>query len=421
RMDLMVEYRLAAEIRREGATVGLFDSKKKSPTPCPNCKAGVSFTVHDDIATCARCQTDFATGYESDIRTVIEKNVKGRIEYPPHAVARAIGYASAIYGMATHGEEFHPELIEDHFRSQQRHGTAATGEASLVNDGIEGRGLRLRKLDDQRTGFLVVLVKGDRAARAKGNDFVQIYVIFRGSRSNVGVSNPEQAGYTEGGRNVDYAANFTGRQDPTWWAPKHIRIRRGFLELYKSMSIEIVVELRRLLGLYPKARVIVTGHSLGAALAVTCAHHLQYHLGATIDGGGPFCFPFCTPKVGNLAFCRDFKVQLGEKSHAMPGEANSSRLYIRGMNFSMHNDPVSTKGDYGYKHDRSDDLRSQGTDAANQSFSGKIMYGLRKSENKLIIFYQTPNLYDVGWYALWNIHQYSKMQEYFIGKALYRT
>ena len=402
--------------------MGLFDSKKKAPSPCPNCKSPVRFTVHTDVAECTKCHTEFATGYEDDIRRVIERNVKGTLDYPTFTVGRAIGYASAIYGVATHNEDFDPFKLEKHLNDKggRFHG-GSTGEAQLINDGFEGRGLRRRKLDDQRTGYLIVLVKGDRAARANSNDFVQIYIIFRGSRSDTGSANPQNAGYTKDNKNVDYAANFTGRLDRTWWAPAEIKVRRGFLELYKSMSNVIAVELRRLLATYPRARVIVTGHSLGAGLAVVCAHHLQYHMGNVIDGGGPFCYPFCTPKTGNLAFCRDFKARLGESSVTLPGEPNPNKPYRRAINFSMNNDPVSTKGDYGYKHDRSDDPDSQGTSAANRSFTGKVLYGLRKSENKLIIFYQTPNLYDVGWYAAWNIHQYSQMQEIFLGRVLYKT
>lgn len=402
--------------------MGFFERKKKSPHPCPQCQTPVRFSPLDDVAACAKCSSEFTTGYEDDIRKVIEKTVKGTLDYPTFTVGRAIGYASAIYGVATHNEEFDPVKLEKHLHDMGgRFNGGATGEAQLINDGFEGRGLRRRKLNDERTGYLIVLVKGDRAARASNNDFVQIYIIFRGSRSDTGAKNPQNAGYTKDHKNVDYAANFTGRMERTWWAPDTIKVRRGFLELYKSMSNVIAVELRRLLVTYPKARVIVTGHSLGAALAVVCAHHLQYHMGNVIDGGGPFCYPFCTPKAGNLAFCRDFKTRLGESSITLPGEANRNKPYSRGINFSMNNDPVSTQGDYGYKNDRTDDPNSQGTPAANRSFTGKISYGLRKSENKMIIFYQTPNLYDVGWYAAWNIHQYSQMQEIFLGRVLYKT
>jgi hypothetical protein len=85
----------------------------------------------------------------------------------------------------------------------------------------------------------------------------------------------------------------------------------------------------------------------------------------------------------------------------------------------MNNDPVSSDGNYGYKHDRSDNPTSPGTPAANKSFAGKIYYAKTKTLNKQIVFYQTPNVYKVGWQWLWNIHQYSKMQEIILGNALF--
>ena len=355
-----------------------------------------------------------ATGNEDRLRKIVEANCKG-MAYPKLAVGRAIGYCSAIYGIATHGEVFDPEKIEAHFRNKYRNNFPGVN-FDLINDGIEGRGLRLRGLNDPRPGYMITVASG-----IAGEAFSQIYIVFRGSRSDTGDDdNPEMAGFDKDSHgNVDYAANLTGRQDPPWWNPE-IKIRRGFLELYKSMSIEITQELDRLLAKYPRARVIVTGHSLGAALAVVCAHHLQYHRGNKIYGGGPFCFPFCTPRVGNFQFAMDFKVQLGTARLSMPGEINNNQ-FSRCMNFCMKNDPVSTHGSYGYKNDRSDNLRGRGTPAANRSFVRKAIYGLTKSTNKKIIFYQTPNLYELPRYAPWNIHQYTKMQQYFLGKAIYLT
>lgn len=404
--------------------MALFGPKQKSPKACTKCQHSVQFGPYDDIATCGRCGEEFLTGYEEELRKIVEADCSKALDYPRYAAARAIGYASAIYGMATHGEDFDPAKIENHFRQQ---GSGAPtggsgGDVELINSGSEGRGLRLRNLNDPRPGFLVILVTADRAARANGRDFQHIYIVFRGSRSDEGTKNPMLAGFTSDMKNVDYAANFTGRQDvPFWAAGGKVKIRRGFLELYRSMSIEITQELDRLLARHPRARVIVTGHSLGAALAVVCAHHLQYHRGTRIEGGGPFCLPFCTPRVGNIGFALDFKQRLGMAELNMPGEARPSSQFRRAMNFCMSNDPVSTAGEQGYKHDRSDDLRGPGTAAANRSFFGKAVYGMNKKTNKEIIFYQTPNLYRLGWFSPRNIHQYSKMQKIFLGRALYTT
>jgi hypothetical protein len=398
----------------------LFGPKERSPKKCSNCKAMVQFGPYMDIATCI-CGEQFRTGYEPELRMVVEKNYAGT-PYPPYAVGRAIGYASEIYGMATHDQAFDGAKIERYLKSQADSAFtgASTGEVELVFEGT--RGLRRRGLNDPRAGYLIVVVTGDRLARNRNKDFQQIYVVFRGSRSDQGESlNPMMAGFSgsaeTGYRNVDYAADFTGRQDVPWWCAG-AKIRRGFLELYRSMSVDISLEVKEQLARNPKARVIVTGHSLGAGLAVVCSHHLQYLYGKIIECGGPFCFPFCTPRVGDLAFARDFKTRLGDSYGDMPGE-DSGRTYSRSMNFVMNNDPVSSEGAYGFLRDRSDDATGPGTPAANRSFAGKIFYGLTKKVNKEIIFYQTPNVYKVGWQLLWNIHQYSEMQKIILGNALF--
>jgi hypothetical protein len=398
----------------------LFGPKQRSPKKCSNCKTMVQFGPYMDIATCI-CGEQFLTGYESELRKVVESNYAGT-PYPPYAVGRAIGYSSEIYGMATHDQAFDGAKIERYLKSQSDSvfTGASTGEVELVFEG--DRGLRRRGLNDPRAGYLIIVVTGDRRARNRNKDFQQIFVVFRGSRSDQGESlNPMMAGFSgsaeTGYSNVDYAANFTGRQDTPWWCAG-AKIRRGFLELYRSMSVDISLEVKAQLARYPKARVIVTGHSLGAALAVVCSHHLQYLYGKIIDAGGPFCFPFCTPRVGDLAFARDFKTRLGDSYGDMPGE-DSGRTYSRSLNFVMNNDPVSSDGNYGYKHDRSDNPTSPGTPAANKSFAGKIYYAKTKTLNKQIVFYQTPNVYKVGWQWLWNIHQYSKMQEIILGNALF--
>jgi hypothetical protein len=71
----------------------------------------VYFGPYMDIATC-KCGEPFLTGgYEGELRAVIEHNHAGT-PYPPFAVGRAIGYASEIYGMATHDEAFNGAKIE---------------------------------------------------------------------------------------------------------------------------------------------------------------------------------------------------------------------------------------------------------------------------------------------------------------------
>ncbi len=45
------------------------------------------------------------------------------------------------------------------------------------------------------------------------------------------------------------------------------KIHEGFYNAYRSVSSKVTDHLNILLGKYPDAKIIVTGHSLGAAIA----------------------------------------------------------------------------------------------------------------------------------------------------------
>ena len=74
----------------------LFGPKERSPKKCSNCKAMVQFGPYMDIATCI-CGEQFRTGYEPELRMVVEKNYAGT-PYPPYAVGRAIGHHAQMRG-----------------------------------------------------------------------------------------------------------------------------------------------------------------------------------------------------------------------------------------------------------------------------------------------------------------------------------
>ena len=76
-----------------------------------------------------------------------------------------------------------------------------------------------------------------------------------------------------------------------------IRVHEGFLETYKSVR-------ERIHALIPpgSCRVIVSGHSLGAALAVLCAVDVQYNF----PHKDVEAYLFGCPRVGNAAFARSY-------------------------------------------------------------------------------------------------------------------
>lgn len=76
-------------------------------------------------------------------------------------------------------------------------------------------------------------------------------------------------------------------------------VHRGFRNAYISIDSQII-------NLVPRgADVIVTGHSLGGALATLCAHALQHHCNVTD------AILLASPRVGNGEFVRRYNRELG--------------------------------------------------------------------------------------------------------------
>lgn len=75
----------------------------------------------------------------------------------------------------------------------------------------------------------------------------------------------------------------------------------GFYKTYQSINTEVLTALQKL----PSGKLIITGHSLGAASATHCAIHLHTH-GLTVD----HIYTVGQPRVGNDAFA-NFYDRLG--------------------------------------------------------------------------------------------------------------
>ena len=78
-------------------------------------------------------------------------------------------------------------------------------------------------------------------------------------------------------------------------------VHEGFLSAWTEIQDQVIQEVTALLASMPNALLFVTGHSLGAALAVLCATELgasKHSLGKKVEG----VYTFGQPRVGNQAF-----------------------------------------------------------------------------------------------------------------------
>ena len=79
---------------------------------------------------------------------------------------------------------------------------------------------------------------------------------------------------------------------------KGCKAHSGFVNMWTAFSNNVIRELRRLRSLYPGAKLFITGHSLGAAVALIAGYSLQYDIGFDVAG----VYTYGSPRVGNQAF-----------------------------------------------------------------------------------------------------------------------
>lgn len=89
------------------------------------------------------------------------------------------------------------------------------------------------------------------------------------------------------------------------------RVHEGFLSAINSVMVKLTAELSgsEVFKYQPVLPIVVTGHSLGGALAVLCAWYLQDR-GYAIDS----VYTFGQPRVGDKAFAATYQAVLGAKT-----------------------------------------------------------------------------------------------------------
>jgi len=89
------------------------------------------------------------------------------------------------------------------------------------------------------------------------------------------------------------------------------KVEAGFYEGHEALKPQIVPAVHSLVNQFPSASVYVTGHSLGAAMAVLSAAHLQTQEGVNVDE----IYTFGLPRVGDAAFSTWFNQNIPQAIH----------------------------------------------------------------------------------------------------------
>lgn len=367
---------------------------------CEQCEEVIRPLSSDDLVTCPRCLALVPTGNEDKIRKSMEA-YRNHLPYPRAAVGRAIGYAAGIYDLSTHGTRIDTDAIEKKITKRFGASSAASETGLKMSEKRSVLGVQ-----DERVGLMIYKVSGENAQRGK-KKWSLIYVVFRGSRGDaIGSSNPLAAGWGQlapgqaprDRQNLDWRTNLNTGQDTPSWSPR-VKIHKGFLEAYSSVRQKIHTEVARLRADSPEAQVITTGHSLGAGLALVCAHDLQ----CSTDWS-PFAFAFCSPRSGNLAFAQDFNTQIGEQTGPLDSEPNGTQFH-RAFVFVQSNDPISWGGEHGFKRDVSDASARKVLDRGN--VVQKVVYAIgKKHKTRRVIYYHVRNLHRASFFGL---HDYKPL------------
>jgi len=113
----------------------------------------------------------------------------------------------------------------------------------------------------------------------------RIYVVFRGTKTiSEWISNAQFA-------QVDYTYVADGGMT-----------HRGFTDLYASIEGDVVASITAAKAQFPNATILLTGHSLGGALAILAGPDLEERTGYV-----PVLYNFGAPRVGDPTFSQRFE------------------------------------------------------------------------------------------------------------------
>lgn len=115
-----------------------------------------------------------------------------------------------------------------------------------------------------------------------------LYLVFRGTE-----------------KSIDWINNFQFRQQIYPYGDESttdVRFHLGFMEAYFAVRDRLLA----LVGNYPEHAIIVTGHSLGGAIATIAALDVQFNI-TQHTGQAISVYTFGAPRVGNAALVNSFR------------------------------------------------------------------------------------------------------------------
>ncbi|TYZ60198.1 hypothetical protein PybrP1_003520 [[Pythium] brassicae (nom. inval.)] len=97
---------------------------------------------------------------------------------------------------------------------------------------------------------------------------------------------------------TNWIDNMTFIKKRAYAAYPSVKVHQGFYWVYRSVAAQLVPLVRELVAAYPGARVLVTGHSLGAAVAAICTFELALLEKIPVAA----LYTFGAPRAGNAEF-----------------------------------------------------------------------------------------------------------------------
>ncbi|WFD37062.1 uncharacterized protein MJAP1_000003 [Malassezia japonica] len=113
--------------------------------------------------------------------------------------------------------------------------------------------------------------------------------------------------------------------------PPGVQVFKGFQDAYLAVARPVLGKVKEMMQKYNETRVTVTGHSLGAAMALLAAAHYEQTLK---DGSVANVFTFGQPRTGNPAFANAMDDKfLGKLFYVVNGQDWVPHMPPRDWNF----------------------------------------------------------------------------------------